>query len=175
MDSNNLFNLPQFVFFLFASCAVATNAHGITWDDAQRKNPQWFTTQEGQRVVENVLLYQLPSGGWPKNIDMAAPLSAHDIRQLSGRREKATIDNGATYSQLRFLANAFQATRDEQVREAFLKGLDFLFEAQYDNGGWPIYYPLRGGYDNHIHFNDNSVSGVLMLMDDVDRGEPPFD
>jgi PelA/Pel-15E family pectate lyase len=50
-----------------------------------------------------------------------------------------------------------------------------LFEAQYANGGWPIFYPLRGGYNNHIHFNDNSMSGVLLLMDDIARGQPPLD
>jgi PelA/Pel-15E family pectate lyase len=150
-------------------------ACGISWESAQRKGADWFRSEDGRRVVENVLLYQFPSGGWPKNIDMAAPLSDSARRRLSQRREDATIDNGGTYTQLRFLARGYQATRDEQVRDAFLKGLDYLLKAQYDNGGWPIYYPLRGGYDNHIHFNDNSVSGVMMLMDDVARGEPPFE
>ena len=76
---------------------------------------------------------------------------------------------------MRFLARAYSATADDRVRDAFEKGLDYLFGAQYDNGGWPIYFPLRGGYENHIHFNDNSVSGVLKLMDDVAKGDMPFD
>jgi PelA/Pel-15E family pectate lyase len=158
-----------------ALCLLATTrAEAISWERAQRADGEWFRSAEGKRVVDNVLLYQFPSGGWPKNIDMAAPLSAAAKRRLAQRREEATIDNGGTYTQLRFLGQAFEATHDERVRTAFLKGLDYLFAAQYDNGGWPIYYPLRGGYDNHIHFNDNSVSGVLMLMDDVARGKSPF-
>jgi PelA/Pel-15E family pectate lyase len=154
--------------------AAAQNASAISWDRAQRQQTEWFATDEARRVVENVLLYQFPSGGWPKNIDMAAPLSAAAKRRLAQRREEATIDNGGTYTQLRFLAQALEATHDKRVRAAFNKGLDYLFDAQYDNGGWPIYYPLRGGYDNHIHFNDNSVSGVLMLMYDIARGKSPF-
>jgi PelA/Pel-15E family pectate lyase len=154
--------------------AAAQNSSAISWDRAQRQQADWFATDECRRVVDNVLLYQFPSGGWPKNIDMAAPLSAAAKRRLAQRREEATIDNGGTYSQLRFLGRAFEATQDERVRTAFLKGLDYLFEAQYANGGWPIYYPLRGGYDNHIHFNDNSVSGVLMLMHEIARRKSPF-
>jgi PelA/Pel-15E family pectate lyase len=151
-----------------------TRAEAITWERAQRADAKWFRSDEGKRVVDNVLLYQFPSGGWPKNIEMAAPLSAAAKRRLAQRRDEATIDNGGTYTQLRFLAQAYDATQDERAREAFFKGLDFLFAAQYGNGGWPIYFPLRGGYDNHIHFNDNSVSGVLKLMDDVARGKSPF-
>jgi PelA/Pel-15E family pectate lyase len=148
---------------------------GITWKQAQRQDSVWLLSEEGRQVVENVLAYQTASGGWPKDIDMAAPLSDAEKSRLARRRESASIDNGATYTQLRFLARAFSATRDERVRDAFAKGLDYLFAAQYDNGGWPIYFPLRGGYDDHIHFNDNSVSGVLALMDDVAKGAPPFD
>jgi PelA/Pel-15E family pectate lyase len=152
----------------------AGRAEAISWQRALRAEAEWFQSAEGKRVVENVLLYQFPSGGWPKNIDMARPLSEGAQRRLANRRDEATIDNGGTYTQLKFLARAYQATRDERVRDAFLKGLDYLLEAQYDNGGWPIFYPLRGGYDNHIHFNDNSVAGVMMLMDDVARGSAPF-
>ncbi|MEX2305983.1 MAG: pectate lyase [Pirellulales bacterium] len=159
---------------MLAVATLAVFAYAITWEGAQRQRPDWFRSAEGARVVENVLLYQFPSGGWPKNIDMAATLSATEKRRLAKRPDEATIDNGGTYTQLQFLARACEATRDDRVRDAFLKGLDYLFEAQYGNGGWPIFYPLRGGYNNHIHFNDNSVSGVMMLMDDVAKGEPPF-
>jgi PelA/Pel-15E family pectate lyase len=157
-------------------CSAASCAEAITWNQAQRQNAKWFSTTEGAQVVENVLLYQAQSGGWPKNIDIAAPLSEDAKRRLANRRnETATIDNGATYTQLRFLARAFAATGDERVRDGFSKGLDYLFAAQYDNGGWPIFFPLRGGYEDHIHFNDNGVSGVLMLMNDVAKGDSPFE
>ena len=75
-----------------------------------------------------------------KNIDMARPLSDAAKQRLANRREdRATIDNGATYTQLRFLARAYSATQDDRVRDAFNKGLDYLLAAQYDNGGWPMF------------------------------------
>jgi PelA/Pel-15E family pectate lyase len=155
---------------------TAESGSAITWGQAQSKDSNWLRSVEGRRVIENVLRYQSNSGGWPKDIDMAAPLSDAAKRRLDNQRgQSGTIDNGATYTQLRFLARAFAVTGDERIRDAFERGLDYLLAAQYDNGGWPIYYPLRGGFDDHIHFNDNSVSGVLMLMDDVAEGTPPFD
>lgn len=162
-----------------AALAAANHAHAIRWERAQRQSPGWFSSEEGKQVVDNVLAIQLPCGGWDKNLertmDMAAPFSEAFRRRLTRRPDQATIDNGATYTQLRFLARAYAATHDKRVRDAFDRGLDYLLAAQYDNGGWPMYSPLRNGYYSHIHFNDNSVAGVLELLDDVADGKPPFD
>jgi PelA/Pel-15E family pectate lyase len=107
---------------------------------------------------------------------MARPLPEADKRRLAGRRsDDSTIDNGGTYTQLRFLARAYSAAPDERVRDAFLKGLDYLLDAQYDNGGWPMFHPPREGYTAHIDFNDNAMAGVMMLMDDVATGDKPFE
>jgi PelA/Pel-15E family pectate lyase len=155
---------------------LVAEAGAITWNRAQRQEAEWFRTDEGRQVVENVLLYQFPSGGWPKNTDMARPLSDSTKKRLAERRrDESTIDNGGTYTQLRFLARAHSATNDERVRAAFLKGLDWLLDAQYENGGWPMFHPPREGYYTHIDFNDNAHSGVMMLMDDVAIGKKPFE
>jgi PelA/Pel-15E family pectate lyase len=155
--------------------AIASSTYAIRWQQAQRQRAEWFQSDEGREVVDNILLYQHPCGGWDKDVDMAAPLSDSAKEQLARREDRATIDNGATYTQLQFLARAYTATHDERVLDAFNKGLDYLFAAQYDNGGWPLFYPLRKGYYTHIHFNDNSVSGVLSLLRDVADGKPPYE
>ena len=59
-------------------------------------------------------------------------------------------------------------------RDAFLKGLDYLLAAQYENGGWPQYYPLRKGYYTHITYNDDAMAGVLELLRDVARRETAY-
>jgi PelA/Pel-15E family pectate lyase len=164
---------------LVAVLAISPSAHAIRWDRAQRENAQWFRSDEGKQVVENVLAMQLPCGGWDKNLertmDMAKPLSDSNRKKFAQREDRGTIDNGATYTQLRLLARAYSATQDEKFRDSFDKGLDFLLTAQYENGGWPMYFPLRKGYYTHIHFNDNSVAGVLNLMQDIADGDAPFD
>lgn len=160
---------------LMATLGVVSIAQAITWDRAQRQDADWFHSAEGRQVVDNVLLYQFPSGGWPKNTDLAKLLSEDDKRRLVRRRDEATIDNGGTHTQLRFLARAYAATREQRVADSFMKGLDYLLTAQYGNGGWPMFFPVREGYYSHIDFNDNAMSGVMMLMADVADGESPFD
>ena len=151
-------------------------AQAISWRQAQRQPASWFATDEGRGVVASVIAYQLPCGGWDKNLDLAAPLTGAARAALADRVDEGTIDNGATVTPLRFLARAVKATGDQDAKQAILRGLDYLLEAQYDNGGWPMYYPLRPrGYYSHIHFNDNSITNVLRLLDDVAHGRGDFD
>jgi len=137
--------------------------------DAQKKPDEWFAGAEALRIADNLLLYQRNSGGWPKDIDMAKPLS--ESNQATLLREKSetdsTIDNGATYTQLNFLARVYTAQHQERHRESFFKGFDYLIKAQYPNGGWPQFYPNLSGYYKHITFNDGAMIGVMKLMRDV--------
>jgi len=86
----------------------------------------------------------------------------------------STIDNSATYTQLAYLARIFTAKKLERHRDAFLKGFDYLIKAQYANGGWPQYYPLREGYYTHITYNDNAMIGVLRFLRDVVKKKPDY-
>ena len=128
------------------------------------------------RIADNVLLYQLNSGAWAKNIDLAKALTASDKAALAAQQKQAkdsTIDNGATYTQMTFLARVYQATGETRFKNSFLKGLDFLLGAQYENGGW-AQFPLGSGYHRHITFNDDAMVGVLSLLRDVVRTSQPY-
>jgi len=131
---------------------------------------------EAVRVAENMLLYQRDSGGWPKGKDMQRVLTEEQKAELRRRksRKDSTIDNGATYTQMRCLASAYAAAKKEQFRDGFLKGLDYLLEAQYPNGGWPQVYPLRNGYSRHITFNDDAMTGVIRLLRDIAKEREPY-
>jgi PelA/Pel-15E family pectate lyase len=152
----------------------------INWRDALKQKPDWYAGAEAARVADNLLVYQREVGGWPKNIDMAAPLDekrrAELLKQKGevGKETSATIDNGATYTQLEYLARVYTAQKHERHRESFLKGLDYLLAAQYENGGWPQYFPLRKGYYSLITYNDNAMASVLELLRDVARKEPAY-
>lgn len=138
-----------------------------------------FVAQDGDtelRIADNMVLYQRESGGWPKNIDMTKPLSPGEkaavLRQKTNN--DSTIDNGATYTQLSFLARVYTAQHQERHRESFLKGLDFLLKAQYPNGGWPQFYPNLKGYYKRITFNDDAMIGVMKLLRDVAAAKPSY-
>ena len=148
----------------------------IAWNDAQDKPQEWYATVEALRIADNLLLYQRNSGGWPKNIDMAKPLADSDRKALLAQKKKidSTIDNGATFTQLSFLARVYTAQKHDRFRESFLQGLDYLLKAQYANGGWPQFYPDLDGYYKHITFNDNAMIGVLKLLRDVAAAKPAY-
>ena len=151
-----------------ATAAVAS-APPVKWSEALKQKPEWYGGEEAARIADNLLLYQREVGGWPKNLDMARPLSEKEKTVLRARQkeEDANIDNGATYTQLVFLARVYTARRQERHREAFLRGVDYLLRAQYPNGGWPQYFPVRKGYYTHITFNDGAMVGVMKLLRDI--------
>ena len=127
-----------------------------------KKSLEWFQSEEGRRIADNVLTWQTSHGGWPKVRDTAS-------KPFDGKSEDlhATFDNGATIDELRFLARAFRATNAPRYHKAFLKGLTHILKAQYSNGGWPQYYPLSKRYHRHITYNDNVMSRILGLLRDI--------
>jgi PelA/Pel-15E family pectate lyase len=85
-----------------------------------------------------------------------------------------TIDNDGTTLPMEFLARLVVATGDARYRTAFERGADYLLAAQYPNGGWPQFFPLREGYYSRITYNDNAMIRVLTLLRDVAAGTPPY-
>ncbi len=148
----------------------------ISWDDCLKQMEQWYESEEAIRIADNLCLYQRNAGGWPKNTDFARPLNTTDqeklLRKKSDKRS-CTIDNGATYTPMRYLAKVYNQTEDEKYKKHFLDGFDFLLDNQYKNGGWPQ-YPYGSGYSLHITFNDNAMIGVMKLLRDIVMEEPPF-
>ena len=167
-------------FFSRAVRALSGNANEavgtIAWADAQNKAEEWYASAEALRIADNLVLYQRSSGGWPKNIDMAKPLSESGRASLlrDQKNTDSTIDNGATYTQLSFLARVVTARPQEQHRESFLRGLDYLLQAQYPNGGWPQFYPDLSGYYKHITYNDDAMIGVMKLLRDIADAKPAY-
>ena len=137
------------------------------WQLLVDNSDEWFSSEEAQTLASHVLAYQNKNGGWPKNIDFTI---AENESRPSKKNLRSTIDNGATYTQLFFLARMYSQTGLPEYRKAFLTGFDYLIDAQYKNGGWPQYYPLRKGYYTHITYNDDAMVGVLKLMHDVSQG-----
>jgi len=59
-------------------------------------------------------------------------------------------------------------------RASFMRGLDYLFAAQYPNGGWPQVWPLQGGYHDAVTFNDGAILEVLALLRGVSEAQDEF-
>lgn len=148
----------------------------IKWEDCMNQKPEWYSSDEAVRIADNVLLYQRDIDGWFKNIDMAAVLTENEKAEIIKQKgnEDSTIDNGATYTQVAYLAKVYTARKLERHRDAFFKGVDYLLKAQYENGGWPQYYPKLKGYYKHITFNDNAMINVMRVLRDIALKKPDY-
>ena len=152
--------------------SIADEDHVINPLPAQRR----YKAGEVSNIADNILLYQKSNGGWPKNYDMLAILTKEQKDNLlkSHSETNTTIDNGATHGQVQYLARAFARTANPQHREACLRGLDYLLNAQYSNGGWPQFFPDTSGYKKYITFNDGAMIGVMRVLFDILQGKPQF-
>jgi PelA/Pel-15E family pectate lyase len=137
----------------------------------------WYGQEEGVRIADIIVSYQLPSGGWGKNMDMSRRKRAPGERFVVGTSFVGTFDNDATITQMRFLAKvitALDAGRSESYRKAFDRGAGYIQASQYPNGGWPQVWPLEGGYHDGITYNDGAIVNVLRLLRDMAEGRDEF-
>lgn len=129
------------------------------------ENPK-YDISEIRNIADNILLFQKDNGGWAKNYDMQAILTSEQIVKVKESKSvlNTTFDNGATHSQLSYLAEVYSITKEENYKNAFLKGIDFILNTQYDNGGWPQFSLDTSGYRKYITFNDGAMGGVIELL-----------
>ena len=159
------------------------------------RDAKWYSSSEAFSLATNVLTFQTPAGGWSKNLDMSrhprargehfAPDNAtrfpsaddNEVPQEFAWNFVGTFDNDATTTQLAFLARVIAAL-DTKSREPFLtafnRGVEYIFAAQYPNGGWPQVWPLQHGYHDSITYNDGGMIHVIMLLREVADAKGDF-
>lgn len=135
-----------------------------------------YDSSQVKQIADNILRYQLKNGGWPKNYDMRAVLTADQKQKLkAGKHTLHTgFDNGATHTQVAYLARAYTKLQDPRYKEAVIKGLNYIFRSQYDNGGWPQFYPDTSGYHKYITFNDGAMAGIMKVLRDISQSSPYY-
>jgi len=137
--------------------------------------PQYKPT-EISSIADNIILFQKENGGWPKNYDFFAILTPEqkDTVMASKSATNTTFDNGNTYTQIAALAIAYTATNSDKYKKSAIKGLNFLLNSQYKNGGWPQYYPLEKNYSRCITYNDGVFEGIMQLLKDILDKKPQY-
>jgi pectinesterase len=172
-----LASLPRAAAAASASAAKALDA-ALTQDDA------WYRSEAGRHFVDDIVSWQNANGGWWKSYDPSTtrpatlPAARADDAPAGDTedvwRHTSTFDNGATYTELRVLARAHRITGEKTYADSFERGLKFIFDAQYPNGGWPQRFPLEQNYGHQITFNDNAMTNVMRLLRDVVAGQGDF-
>lgn len=168
---------PLFIFILLLS-VLSLHAQQRSYRNIlQTTDSSFFATAEARRIGDQLLLYQRVTGGWPKNIDMVKPLTDEERQTVltqKSRRNDSTVDNKATITQIPFLARLYQQTKDERYKTGFLLGMEYLLSGQYDNGGWPQFWPENRDYQIHITYNDNAMVNVMKILRDARKHVDPY-
>jgi PelA/Pel-15E family pectate lyase len=167
------------------------SARGIPLD----RDAAWYAGPEARHIADVIVSFQTPAGGWGKNMNMTKeprrPGMAFTPNNLSRFLSPGdfdaplepdwnyvgTIDNDATTTQMNLLAKVVTAVGlkdDSAYRAAFLRGMNYLFAAQFPNGGWPQVWPLEGGYHDAITYNDDAMTQVVELMRRAADGKQDF-
>ena len=139
----------------------------ITMKTILKQEADWYGSKEAKAVATGIMANQNADGGWFKlssSNDLSEPF---DRETFPTYRQKSTIDNNTTSYQLIALARIYKATGDAALKDSILKGLTYLLDGQYENGGWPQFFPVTVGYHRHVTFNDNAISNVLGVLEDV--------
>lgn len=157
--------------FAILALAAPVFAQAPAWNSGiLHRDAAWYGSPEALQLADTVILHQSPEGGWPKNtrLDVSPAVAPVDDGV------KNTFDNEGTTLPMAFLARVITAAGRPSDRAAFDRGFDYVLSAQYPNGGWPQFYPLREGYYTHITFNDDAMVRILTVLRDVASGEAPY-
>ena len=162
-----------------------------SWRHIARDMPdEWYASEQAAALADSVLAAQLPSGGWFKNLPYhkMEPKDRSELERAK-RIGSSIFDNDATTTEMRFLAKVYANRPEKRYADGFRQALELVFAAQYENGGWPMFFPLSEECQNsygvkdpitgkkyigHINFNDNAIVNLMTLLREVYLRKPLF-
>lgn len=105
---------------------------------------------------------QRRAGGWDHRADLSH--LRPNARKVMRRRGRCTFDDNITQGALGFLMRLDEAVDSAWLTESVELGLKHMLRAQFKNGAWPQWHPLRGGYHDYYTFNDNAINDCIRVM-----------
>ncbi|MCD6304361.1 MAG: hypothetical protein J7M21_05295 [Planctomycetes bacterium] len=105
---------------------------------------------------------QRAAGGWDHLADLSAVRD--DADHPVPRKGPCTLDDRISQGALDFLMSFDQVAEEPWLGESVRLGLKYMLAAQRPNGGWPQWYPLRGGYHDYYTFNDGTINDCINVM-----------
>lgn len=147
---------------------------------SHKPGDSWFSSDKAQTLVPIILSYQTPAGGWSKKGGYSKgarkPGMLFSSQYQPGKKTHylGTFDNRSTTEQVIFLAAVAEATKNKELHAPVIRGIQYMLDAQYPNGGFPQVYPLEGGYHDDITMNDDVYLHIVSLLADAAGGKSPF-
>lgn len=118
-------------------------------------------------VADLIVALQNEDGGFqvlPDNYEMSQKETG-----LGSMKDVSSVYNGATTSELKYLAKYITANKpeDSKYQDAFVKGIKYLLTTQHDNGGWSMNPGSGIGFNANIEVGNKAMTEVLTLLSDI--------
>ena len=118
-------------------------------------------------VADLIVALQNEDGGFqvlPDNYEMSQKETG-----LGSMKDVSSVYNGATTSELKYLAKYITANKpeDSKYQDAFVKGIKYLLTTQRDNGGWSMNPDSGSGFNANIEVGNKAMTEVLTLLSDI--------
>lgn len=118
-------------------------------------------------VADIIVALQNEDGGFqvlPDNYEMSQKETG-----LGSMKDVSSVYNGATTSELKYLAKYITANKpeDSKYQDAFVKGIKYLLTTQRDNGGWSMNPGSGSGFNANIEVGNKAMTEVLTLLSDI--------
>lgn len=118
-------------------------------------------------VADLIVALQNEDGGFqvlPDNYEMSQKETG-----LGSMKDVSSVYNGATTSELKYLAKYITANKpeDSKYQDAFVKGIKYLLTTQHGNGGWSMNPGSGSGFNDNIEVGNNAMTEVLTLLSDI--------
>ena len=144
------------------SYETSSKGYGMRYD-ALLEGPLDVTTS----VADLIVALQNEDGGFqvlPDNYEMSQKETG-----LGSMKDVSSVYNGATTSELKYLAKYITANKpeDSKYQDAFVKGIKYLLTTQHDNGGWSMNPGSGSGFNANIEVGNKAMTEVLTLLSDI--------
>ena len=118
-------------------------------------------------VADLIVALQNEDGGFqvlPDNYEMSQKETG-----LGSMKDVSSVYNGATTSELKYLAKYITANKpeDSKYQDAFVKGIKYLLTTQHNNGGWSMNPGSGSGFNANIEVGNKAMTEVLTLLSDI--------
>lgn len=119
--------MKKFRFLLYAVLClnlVELNAQQdlskLSWSKVANSMPEeWYSTEQAVQIADTVLAYQTEIGGWTKNTGFHKKINQKEMAKVRKSGIGATFDNGATVTEMRYLAKFINSMKMLNIRKPF--------------------------------------------------------
>ena len=147
---------------------------GALFLEAYRATGDGFYLKCAEETADALISGQHPTGGWQYFIDFDPAGIEEYYKEIASKcwgweefyhyYGNCTFDDDVHTTVSRFLLDLFLTTQNEKYGTALNKAIQFVLDAQYENGAWPQRYPVVPDYTSYYTYNDNAIHGNIMFL-----------